>query len=124
MSSIYKRSSSFFLKNSGILGISYKLQPCLLKQELDHHETYEVTKLYKDDEWLPQVKNDVLSTAFAYARYSKGKEIIINFGMKYSSSLPSLANKAFNSLGNGNDEPFYTYNDKHMRWFVRRAIKS
>ena len=22
-----------------------------------------------------------------------------------------------------NDEPVYTYNDKHMRWFVRQSIK-
>ena len=39
---------------------------------------------YKDkkDEWLPYVKNDVLCTAFSYARYSKTMEEITGFGMK------------------------------------------
>ena len=29
----------------------------------------------------------------------------------------------FNSLRTEEDEPIYTYNDKYMRWFVRRSIK-
>ena len=37
--------------------------------------------------------------------------------------LPSLANKNFNSLGNENDEPIYTYNYKYKRYFLRKAIK-
>ena len=44
--------------------------------------------------------------------------------MKNSLTLPSLANKYFNSLRNENDEPIYTYTDPFMRNFVRKAIKS
>ena len=45
------------------------------------------------------------------------------FGMKNSTTLPSLANKFFNSLIDENDEPIYTYNDEYMQNFVRQSIK-
>ena len=108
------------LKNTGK---SYKLQPCLLKQELEHDEIYEDNWEEKENEWLPYLKNDVLSTAFSYARYSKGMEELTGFGIKNSLTLPSLANKYFNSLRDESDEPIYTYNDEFMRHFVRQSIK-
>ena len=108
------------LKN---IGKSYKLQPCLLKQELEHHETYEDNWEEKENEWLPYPKNDVLSTVFSYARYSKGMEELTGFGMKNSLTLPSLATKYFNSLKDESDEPIYTYNNEFMRHFVRQCIK-
>ena len=43
--------------------------------------------------------------------------------MKNSLTLPSLANKYFNSLKDENDEPVCTYTDPFMRNFVRKAIK-
>ena len=52
----------------------YKLQPCLLKQDLENDEIHEDNWEEKENEWLPYLKNDVLSTAFLYARYSKGME--------------------------------------------------
>ena len=66
------------LKN---IGKSYKLQPCLLKQELEHDEIFEDNWEEKENEWLPYLKNDVLSTAFSYAKYSKGMEELTGFGM-------------------------------------------
>ena len=45
------------------------------------------------------------------------------FGMKNCLTLPSLANKYFNSLRDENDEPIYTYNDEFMRHFVRQSKK-
>ena len=53
-----------------------------------------------------------------------GIEEIINFGMKNSLTLPSLANKNFNSLRDENDEPIYTYIDPFMRSVVRNSIQS
>ena len=94
------------------IGKSYKLQECLLKQELEHDEIFEDNWEEKENEWLPYLKNDVLSTAFSYARYSKGMEDLAGFSMKNSLSLPSLANKLFNSLRDKNDEPIYTFNDE------------
>ena len=102
---------------------SYKLLPSLLKQGLEHDEIYEDTPEEKENEWLPDVKNDVLSTAFCYARYTISMEELTNFGMKNNLTLPSLANKCFNSLGHENDEPICTYTDPFMRNFVRGAIK-
>ena len=52
-----------------------------------------------------------------------GMEDLTNFGMKNSLTLPSLANKFFNSLRDENDDPIYTYTDPFMRNFVRKAIK-
>ena len=108
------------LKN---IGKSYILQPCLLKQELEHDETFEDNWEEKEKEWLPYLKNDVLSTAFSFARYSKGMEELTEVGMKNSLTLPSLANKHFNSLRDESDEPIYTYNDEFMRHFVRQSLK-
>ena len=80
---------------------------------------------YKDkkDIWLPYVKNDVLCTAYSYARYIKAMEEITRFSMKDCLSLPGLGWKYFNSLRTEEDEPIYTSNDKYMRWFVRQSIK-
>ena len=50
-------------------------------------------------------------------------EEITGFSMKDCLSLPGLGWKYFNSLRTEEDEPIYTYNDKHMRWFVRQSIK-
>ena len=63
-------------------GVSYKKQPSLLKQELEHDETYEDNWHNKEDEWLPDVKNDLSSIAFCYARYTMGMEEITNFGIE------------------------------------------
>ena len=108
------------LKN---IGQNYKLQESLLKQELEHDEIFEDIWEEKENEWLLYLKNDVLSTAFSFARYSKGMEELTGFGMKNSLTLPSLAIKFFNSLREENDEPIYTYNDEFMRHFVRQSIK-
>ena len=105
------------------IGESYELQESLLKKELEHDEIYEDTWEEKENEWLPYVKNDVLSTAFCYYRYTMGMEKLTNFVLKNSLTLPSLANKYFNSLRDENDEAIYTYTDPFMRNFVRKAIK-
>ena len=105
------------------IGESYKLQESLLKKELEHDEIYEDTWEAREHEWLPYVKNDVLSTAFCYVRYTMGMEELTEFGMKNSLTLPSLAYKYFNSLRDENDEPIYTYTDSFMRNFVRKSIK-
>ena len=90
---------------------------------MEHYEIYDDTWEEKENEWLPFVKNGVLSTVFCYARHTMRMEELTNFGMKNSLTLPSLANKCFNSLRDGNDEPIYTYTDPFMRNFVRQSIK-
>ena len=76
-----------------VIGNIYKLQRILLKQQKDHDEIYEDTREEKETEWLAYLKNDVLSTAFSYARYSEGMEELTGFGMKNSLTLPSIAKK-------------------------------
>ena len=105
------------------IGESYKLQPSLLKLELEHDEIYEDTWGARENEWLLYVKNDVLSTVFCYARYTMGMEELTKFSMKNSFTLPSFANKYFNSLKDEDDEPIYTFTVPFMRNFVPKAIK-
>ena len=52
-----------------------------------------------------------------------GMEELTGFGMKNSLTLPSLANKYFNSLRDENNEPIYTYTDPFVRNFASKAIK-
>ena len=77
----------------------------------------------KKDEWLKNVEQDVLCTAFSCARYCKAMQEITGFSMKDCLSAPGLEWTFFNSMRDGNDEPIYTYNDKYIRWFVRQRIK-
>ena len=80
------------------IGKSYKLQESLLGKVFEHDEINEDNWEEKENELLPYLKNDELSIASSYARYSKGMEKLTRFGMKKSLTLPSLANKYFNSL--------------------------
>ena len=105
------------------LGKTFELQKELLKTAIIHNEVYSDTWKDKKSEWLPYVKNDVLCTAFSYARYIKAMVEITGFSMEDCLSLPGLGWKYFNSLRTEEDEPIYTYNDKYMRWFVRQSIK-
>ena len=73
------RCGTVHIKNSlKKIGISYKLQPLVLKQEMKHDEIYEGLWEVRENEWLPYVKNDVKSTACCYAIY-KGYGRINNF---------------------------------------------
>ena len=50
-------------------------------------------------------------------------EELTGFGKKNSLTLPSLANKYFNSLREENDDPIYIHNEDYMRYLVRQSIK-
>ena len=69
----------------------------------------------KKSEWLNYVKQDVLCTAFSYARYNKAMEEITGVSMKDCLSAPGLGYKYFNSMRDENDDLIYTYSDKLMR---------
>ena len=88
---------------------------------MEHDEIYEDNWEEKEYERLHYVKNDVLSTAFCYAKYVMGMEELSKFIMKNSLTLPSLANNYFNSLGDENDETVYTFANPFMRIFVPKA---
>ena len=90
---------------------------------MNHDEIDENNWRDKKDECLPYVKKDVLCTAYSYARYSQAMEEITEFSMKDCLSFSGLGWKYFNGLRTEEDEPIYTYNDKHMRWFVRQSVK-
>ena len=111
---------NFFLKK---LGKTFKLPKELLKTELDHDGIDENNWKDKKDEWLTYVRNDVLCTAYSYAKYIEAMKEITGFFLKDCLSLPGLGWKYFNSLRTEEDEPIFTYDDKYKRWFVRQSIK-
>ena len=88
---------------------------------MNHDEVDGKNSRDKRNEWLPYAKNDVLCTAFSYARYIKAVEEITGFSMKDCSSLPGLGIKYFNFLRTEEDEAIFTFHDKYMRHFVRQA---
>ena len=104
-------------------GKTFKLQKDFLKNGMNHDEAYSDTWRDKKSELLDYVRNDVLCTSSSYARYTKTMEGITSFGMKNCLSIPGLGWKYFNSLRTEEDEPFFTYNAKYMRRFVRQSFK-
>ena len=64
------------------IGVSYKLQSTLPKPEKEHDEIFEDTWEAKQNEWLPYVKNDVLSTVFRYSTCILGMGDLTNFSVK------------------------------------------
>ena len=127
-----KQITQYFLFRCGMthlnysikkVGKTFKLPKEILKTETNHEQIVENNWKDKRHEWLPYVKNDVLCTAYSYARYNKCMEEITGFSMKNCLSSPVLGWKYFNSLGTEDHEPIYTYNDKYIRLFVRQSIK-
>ena len=56
------RCGRFHIKNSlKEIGVSYKLQPSLLKQELEHDEIYVDTWEENEKGWIPCLKKDVIN---------------------------------------------------------------
>ena len=72
------------------IGRSYNLQHCLLQTEFEHDEIYENTWEAKENEWLPYLRHNVLSTGFSYARYSKGNEELTGSRIKNSKNNTSF----------------------------------
>ena len=71
-------------------GETFKLQKEILKTEMNHDEVYSDTWRDKKSEWLDYVKNDVLCTAFSYARFTEAMEEITGFGKKNCLSSPGF----------------------------------
>ena len=65
----------------------------------------------KKDERLPYVKNDVLCTAYSYARYCGAMQEMTGFSMKDCLSLPGLGWKYFNSLRTEKKRAYI-----HLQW--------
>ena len=104
-------------------GMTFKLPKEKIKTEMNHDEVDGNNYRDKKSECLDCVKNDVLCTAFLYARFTKAMGETTGFSMKDCFPLQGLGWKGFNSLRTEEDEPIYTYNDKYMRWFVRQSMK-
>ena len=105
------------------LGRTFKLQKKILKTEMNHDEVDGENYSDKKDEWLDNVKQDVLCTAFSYASYCKVMQEITGFPRKECLSAPGLGWRYLSGLRTEEVEPIYTFIDKYMRHFVGRSIK-
>ena len=72
---------------------------------MNHNEVDGNNYRDKISEWLPYVKNDVLYTAFSYARYCKALEENTWFSSKDSLWVPGLGLENFNSLRSEEEDP-------------------
>ena len=61
-----------------------------MKSKRNHNEVDGDNYKDKKDEWLDYVKQDVLCTAFSYARYCKAMDEITSLSMKDCLSAPGL----------------------------------
>ena len=65
---LHFRCGNFLFRSSlRKIGVSYKSEASLFKQELEYDEIYEDSWEHKEGEWLTYFKNEILSTAFCYA---------------------------------------------------------
>ena len=75
---------------------NFQITETMSKTEMNHDEIDYNNYKDKKSELLPYVKQDVLCTAFSYARFIKMMEEITGFSMKDCLSLPGLGWKYFN----------------------------
>ena len=78
----FRRGMTHLIYSLKKLGKTFKLPEKLLKTEMNHDQIDGNIWRDKKSEWLPYVKNDVLCTAYSYARYIKAREEITGFSMK------------------------------------------
>ena len=57
---------------------------------MNHNEVHGIEYKDKKGEWLDYFEQDVLCTAFSYARYCEAMQEITGFSMKDSKSSPGL----------------------------------
>ena len=69
---------------------NFQITKELLKTEMNHDEVECNNFKDKRDKWLDYVKQDVLCTAFSYARLCKAMDEITGFSKKDSLSAPGL----------------------------------
>ena len=91
---------------------------------MNHDDINENNLKDEKDEGLDNVRQNVLCTAFCYARYCRVVEEITGFSMKDFLSAHGWGWNYFSSMRDEEDEPIYTFNDKYMRDFVRRSLKA
>ena len=109
------------LKGSLEIGRKYRLQPELLKGQIEHSVITRSNFADLRHIWEPYLKLDVLCLAFINARHSKEMLKKSGFGIEDCLTEASLGRKCFGTYNK--DREFYTFNDKYVRDSVRRSIK-
>ena len=103
------------------IGREYRLQPELLKGEIEHSVINKNNFVELRHIWEPYLTSDVLCLAFIYARHSMEMQKMSGFGIKDCLTEASLGWKCFGTYNK--DREFDTFNDKYVRNFIRKSIK-
>ena len=103
------------------IGKEYGLQPELLKGEIEHSIINKNNFIELRHIWKPYLISDVLCLAYIYARHSMEMQKMTGFGIKDCLTEASLGWKCFGTYNK--DREFYTFNDKYVRYFIRKSIK-
>ena len=103
------------------IGKEYGLQPELLKGEIEHSVINKNKFVELRHIWEPYLISDVLCLAFIYARHSMEMQKMSGFGIKDCLTEASLGWKCFGKYIKNKE--FYTFNDKHVRSFIRNSRK-
>ena len=103
------------------IGKEYRLQPELLKGEIEHSIINKNNFVELGHIWEPYLVSDVLCLAFIYARHSMEMQKMTGFGIKDCLTEASVGWKCFGTYNK--DREFHTFNDKYERDFIRKSIK-
>ena len=103
------------------IGREYRLQPELLKGEIEHSVINKNNFAKLRHIWEPYLISNVLCLAFIYARQSMEMQKMSGSVIKDCLTEASLGWKCFGTYNK--DREFYTFNDKCARDFIRKSIK-
>lgn len=104
-------------------GISFNIPENLRKMDFNIADITKDNYEEKIDEWLPYLKNDVLSLACCTMLYNEMMESLSGLNIQTSLSLPGLTYKAWMNKMNTKKEKIYASKDKYTRYFIRKSVK-
>ena len=102
------------------IGKEYRVQPQLLKSEMDHTKVTMDNYEELENIWVPYLELDCLSLALVYARHSMEMKKISGVSVKECLTEAALGWSAFGKYIK--DKTLYTSNDKYVRAFIRKTI--
>ena len=100
----------------------YGLQHEILKGEIEQTDINKSNFADLRHIWEPCLRLDVLYLAFINARHSMEMQKMSGFGIRDCLTEASLGWICFET--SNRDREFHTFNDKYVRDFIRRSIKS
>jgi hypothetical protein len=109
-------------------GKDFKIPKSIQKTKLQHKDIFLSNFLEKESDWLPYLKNDILSLAACVTKFNKIMMELVKQNMQSCLTAPSLTFKGWFSeineerSDNGVSQ-IHSHTDVFTRNFIRRAVK-